>query len=79
MNINKDQFFKIWRDSTKADILNQYYYDYKAQREAIKIINKIENYLNNLTNEDYVSIPIKNFLEKIKELEKESKYINWEE
>lgn len=37
--ITKEEFNKVWKDSTKEDILNQFYYEHIAIRKAIEYIN----------------------------------------
>lgn len=46
--VTKEEFNKVWKDSTKKDILNQFYYEHIAIRKAIEYI---EN--NSLYTEDY--------------------------
>lgn len=44
--MNKEDFKKIWKDSTKEEILNQYYYDYKYQRKLAEDIMKAIEYID---------------------------------
>ena len=41
--VTKEEFNKVWKDSTKEDILNQFYYEHIAIRKAIECINKRKN------------------------------------
>lgn len=38
--MTKEDFYKVWKDSSREDILNQYYYDYKCLRKWGDDINK---------------------------------------
>lgn len=40
--MTKEEFNKLWKDSTKEEILNQYYYDYKELQRTSNIINELE-------------------------------------
>ena len=42
--VTKEDFNKVWKDSTKEDILNQFYYEHIAIRKAIEYINHAQNY-----------------------------------
>ena len=42
--MSKEEFYKLWDDSTREDILNQYYYDRQELMNTIaKAIEKIES------------------------------------
>ena len=44
MKMSKEDFIYVWRDSSREDILNQYYYDRKDLMDTIdKAIEYIEN------------------------------------
>lgn len=43
--MTKEEFNKLWKDSTKEEILNQYYYDYKELQRTNNIINELEHKL----------------------------------
>lgn len=43
--MTKEDFYKVWKDSTKEDILNQYYYDYDYMVELIDRKNRAIAYL----------------------------------
>ncbi len=43
--MTKEEFNKLWKDSTREEILNQYYYDYKELQRRDNIINELENWL----------------------------------
>lgn len=47
MAVSKEDFLKVWKDSSREDILNQYYYDYKFTRELCDKVNKAIEYINN--------------------------------
>ena len=48
MKMSKEDFIYIWQDSTREDIINQYYYDRKELLETIdKAIEYIEKYNSN--------------------------------
>ena len=40
--MTKDGFYKVWKDSSREDILNQYYYDRKELQERL---NKVQDKL----------------------------------
>ena len=40
--MNKEGFYKVWKDSSREDILNQYYYDRKELQERL---NKVQDKL----------------------------------
>ena len=40
--MNKEGFYKVWKDSSREDILNQYYYDRKELQEGL---NKVQDKL----------------------------------
>lgn len=48
--LKKEQFNKVMEGSTKEEILNQYYYDYKDLRTALEMLNEI---IKILTDEKY--------------------------
>lgn len=39
--MTKEEFNKLWKDSTKEEILNQYYYDYKELQQKENIIKEV--------------------------------------
>lgn len=42
--VTKEEFNKVWKDSTKEDILNQFYYEHIAIRKAIEYFKyQLEN------------------------------------
>ena len=43
--MSKEEFNKLWKDSTKEQILNQYYYDYEEMVKSHNIINELEKWL----------------------------------
>jgi len=43
--MTKENFCKVWKDSTREEILNQYYYDYTELKETIdKALECIKEY-----------------------------------
>lgn len=40
-SISKEDFNKVWKDSTREAILNQYYYDYMELRKVYSIIKEV--------------------------------------
>lgn len=45
--MNKDEFYKVWSESPRESILNQYYYDYQYLNKLKQALNEIEKYINN--------------------------------
>lgn len=45
MAVSKEDFLKVWKDSSREDILNQYYYDYTFTRELCDKVNKAIEYI----------------------------------
>lgn len=43
--ISKEDFNKVWKDSTREAILNQYYYDYIELRKVYSIIKEAREYI----------------------------------
>lgn len=50
--MTKEEFNKLWKDSTKEQILNQYYYDYEEMIKSHNIIKEVRE-LNYKIQEDY--------------------------
>lgn len=48
--VSKEEFKKMWKNSTKDEILNQYYYDYQYQRKLANDINKAIDYIKQYGN-----------------------------
>lgn len=48
--ISKEDFNKVWKDSTREEILNQYYYDYIELRKVYSIIKEAGEYCRNDNN-----------------------------
>jgi hypothetical protein len=46
--ISKEDFNKLWKDSTREQILNQYYYDYIELRKVYSIIKEAREYNEHL-------------------------------
>ena len=44
--ISKEDFNKVWKDSTREAILNQYYYDYMELQKVYSIIKEVREYIN---------------------------------
>lgn len=49
--MSKEEFNKLWKDSTKEQILNQYYYDYEKMVKSHNIIKELEKWLK-----DYIKL-----------------------
>lgn len=45
--MSKEEFNKIWKDTSKKGILNQYYYDYMYMKKLKEDINKAIEYIEN--------------------------------
>ena len=43
--VTKEEFNKVWKDSSRKDILNQFYYEHIAIRKAIEYIENEMPYL----------------------------------
>ena len=43
--MTKKEFYKVWKDSSREDILNQYYYDYDYMIELIDRKNRAIAYI----------------------------------
>ena len=43
--MSKEEFNKVWKDTSKKGILNQYYYDYCYMQKLKKDINKATEYI----------------------------------
>jgi hypothetical protein len=46
--VNEEDFNKLWKDSTREQILNQYYYDYIELRKVYSIIKEAREYNEHL-------------------------------
>lgn len=46
--MSEEEFYKLWEDSTREDILNQYYYD---RKDLMDMIDKAIEYIENLETE----------------------------
>lgn len=57
--MTKEDFYKVWKDSTKEEILNQYYYDYTELKETIdKAIEYIKLVMETPDKEGLYSIDL---------------------
>ena len=53
--ISKEDFNKVWKDSTREAILNQYYYDYMELQKVYSIIKEAIEYIKEaIENDDYL-------------------------
>ena len=43
--ISKEDFNKVWKDSNREAILNQYYYDYMELQKVYSIIKEVREYI----------------------------------
>ena len=48
--VTKEEFNKVWKDSTKENILNQFYYEHNDLRELLKENGNKEEVITQLTN-----------------------------
>lgn len=71
--ITKEQFYWVWKDSTREGILNQFYYEHNDLVKANKIITKIEEYIkeNKLETGDLDNFDVKVIIHFIKEYKDE--------
>jgi hypothetical protein len=72
----KDGFLKFWEDSSKENILNQFYYEHSELRKALEVIEEVSKIVENnflesrvedfvcLRKEDYENL--KDKLDKVK-------------
>lgn len=44
--MNKEDFNKVWSESSRENILNQYYYDYIYMQQLKQALVNIEHYLD---------------------------------
>ena len=54
--VTKEEFNKVWKDSTKEDILNQFYYEHIAIRKAIEYIENPRHEMSILTYQNLLNI-----------------------
>ena len=54
--MTKEEFNWFWKDTTKEDVLNQFYYEHIQLREEIEKINKAIEYIkhSNLLRQDQI-------------------------
>ena len=73
--INKEDFNKVWKDSTREEILNQFYYEHCDLRQMLNIIKEVRECINHyaIENEDYSKIYNDEEKELLEILDKESK------
>lgn len=65
--MTKDEFIKLWEDSIKEQILNQYYYDYEEMVKSHNIIKEVKDYIENPIHD----MPVKTYQELLDILEME--------
>lgn len=71
--VTKEEFNKVWSESTKEDILNQFYYEHNDLRELLK---------ENGNKEEVIKIQqeaIDKAIEYIKEHQRKDKFLNLNE
>lgn len=51
--MTKEEFNKVWKDTSREGILNQFYYDYRYMQKLKEDINKAIDYLDNLSFDGY--------------------------
>ena len=63
--VTKEEFNKVWKDSSRKDILNQFYYEHIAIRKAIEYIkeNATSNYFDGKINMFRREIDLLNILQ----------------
>lgn len=49
----KEDFNKVWKDSSREDILNQFYYDHMEMERFKNIINELEKLIEQYSQNDY--------------------------
>ena len=75
---SKEEFNKVWKDSTRKSILNQFYYEHEDLQKYIKVIDKIKEYITTIDtdyaigcwnkDEEFVDVK-KDILELLEEIE----------
>lgn len=53
MMYTKEDFNKVWKDSSREDILNQFYYEHKDMEKFKNIINELEKWITFSDTESY--------------------------
>ena len=67
--VSKEDFNKIWKDSTKEEILNQFYYEHYDLRKLLYVIDELEKWLEEQSKLDYGTYDrFEETLDKLKEL-----------
>lgn len=56
--VTKEEFNKVWKDSTKEDILNQFYYEHIAIRKAIEYIKECKDLTGRIDTPAYILLNI---------------------
>lgn len=49
--VSKEDFVKVWKDSSRESILNQFYYEYKTLQEEYNNWNELKEWLKSF--QDY--------------------------
>lgn len=72
--VSKEEFMKVWKDTSREGILNQFYYDYKTLREEYEKWNELKKWLEEQEQRawDEVSSTFGYVLNKMQELEGKS-------
>lgn len=57
--MSKEEFNKVWKDTSREGILNQFYYDYMYMQKLKEDINKAIEYIkqNTIYNEEFPMLP----------------------
>lgn len=50
--MNKEDFLKVWKDTSRENILNQFYYEHKTLREQYDNWNELKKWLEEVHNEE---------------------------
>ena len=62
--LTHEQFNKMWEDSTKEEVLFQFYYDYYTKVEALDRIDKAIEYIENncILSDEWTDLGFCNFV-----------------
>lgn len=51
--ISKEDFNKVWKDSTREDILNQFYFEHNDLKRTLNTLDKAIKYINENIKSNY--------------------------
>lgn len=63
--ISKEDFNKVWKDSTRKAILNQFYFEHNDLMEALKTIDNVREFCERYHRLNLMDFDIYALLEKI--------------